>query len=188
MTEVDAKPLNAVPIAIFKKRTIKAKSNIRKRPTSPPAQAQSDAEESYSSEDDAGHRVKRRKKGGVTVSSSTGHRAGGKELNAAEYTADANAVIDVTNDATRHSNWYDETAKDALSSKKLLGSSKSRNQSTVAKSNGATQPPDKEPERKVGPVKAPANVRTITITDMAPDGESTCLIDFWRMCTDMSAV
>ncbi|KAI9723532.1 MAG: RNA-splicing factor [Chrysothrix sp. TS-e1954] len=159
------------PVALFKKRTIKPKSILRKRLTSPIPQQRSDSEDSRSSEDDAGHRVKRRKKGGVTGTSEASKRTNTGDHKATEYAADANATIEVTNDATRHANWYDESAKGALSSRNLLGNSKNRGQDVVTKSNALaiTQTTEKESLRKVGPVKAPANVRTITITDMAPD-------------------
>lgn len=91
------------------------------------------------------------------------------------------------NDATKQSNWFDEANPndDDLSAKNLLGSVVRK----PKKGGGiARAPEDKEglyrglanqksfiqknpdaPDRKVGPIKAPTNIRTITITDMAPD-------------------
>lgn len=169
------------PIAIFKKRGAKGKSNLRKRPaTPPPAASDSDDSDYSSSEDESGQRVKRRKKNAVVTASSrdAGSSAAGKDLSATVYTADRSVPITSVNDATKQSNWYDE-GKDELSAKNLLGSARSKTTSTLGQPDGTykglanqtsfiQKNPD-APQRSVGPMKAPTNIRTITITDYAPD-------------------
>ena len=169
------------PIAIFKKRGAKGKSNLRKRPATPPAAASDSDDSDYSSsEDESGQRVKRRKKNAVVTASSkdAGSSAAGKDLSATVYTADRSVPITSVNDATKQSNWYDE-GKDELSAKSLLGSARPKPTGTPGQPDGTykglanqtsfiQKNPD-APQRSVGPMKAPTNIRTITITDYAPD-------------------
>ncbi|KAK2673058.1 hypothetical protein RAB80_010601 [Fusarium oxysporum f. sp. vasinfectum] len=174
MADSTTEPQASAPV--FKKRGAKGKANLRKRPATPPP-ADSDDSDYSSSEDESGQRVKRRKKT-VTVTASSKDLATGKtDLQATVYTADRNVPITSTNDATKHSNWYDEDSQDALSAKNLLGSTRTAtkdsqpdgtykglaNQTTFIQKN-----PD-APNRAKGPVKASSNVRTITIMDFKPD-------------------
>lgn len=170
-------PVENAPVALFKKRGAKGKANIRKRQATPPP-ADSDSDSDYtSSEDESGQRVKRRKKNAaVTVSSKTAS-AGRQDLKATVFKANRDVPISNSNDATKQSNWYDDDAKDALSAKNLLGSSKSGIANTQAdgtykglanQTSFITKNPD-APQRTVGPIKAPTNIRTITVTDFAPD-------------------
>ncbi|KAI9676150.1 MAG: RNA-splicing factor [Caeruleum heppii] len=188
------------PVSLFRKRTSKAKSSLRKRPaTPPPAENGSDSSSGdySSSEDDSGRRIKRRKKqvGTVTASSGAGGAANATSadsLEATKYAADRSKTLDLSNDATKHSNWYEEDptlkAKNLLGSTRALPSTSTSNPSstltttTTHPSNptykGAASyrtfiPPRNDstaPSRgPVGPVKAPTNIRTITVTDFAPD-------------------
>lgn len=180
----------AAPVAIFKKRGAKAKANLRKRPaTPPPAASDSDSDSDYSSsEDESGRRIKRRKRNtAAVVTASSRDRANPQseqDLKATIFTTDrasALALDSSRRDATKQTNWFDEE-KD-LSAKSLLGSTRSMpppsSSSTTSGPDGtykglanATSYIQKNPDapsRKVGPVKAPTNIRTITITDMAPD-------------------
>jgi RING finger protein 113A len=175
---MDAETEVATPVVTFKKRGKNA--NLRKRPATPPP-ASSDSDE-YSSEDDTGRRIKRRRKGGVVSASSKATKLGTQELSATQYTADRSATIESTNDATKQSNWYDEGKEDDLSAKNLLGKTRSRPRADVndsmeldgkykgaaAYSNFIKKNPE-APDRKFGPMKAATNIRTITITDFAPD-------------------
>ncbi|KAL8380604.1 hypothetical protein RB595_005060 [Gaeumannomyces hyphopodioides] len=179
----------AAPVAVFKKRGAKAKANIRKRAPTPPAATAADGSESSdysSSEDETGQRVKRRKgnnRGAATTSSSTSARGNG-DLSATVFRADRSVPITDSNDATKRSNWFDEDGADALSAKNLLGSTRAR--PPAAAPGDARQPDDglykglankasfvqknpDAPSRTVGPVKAPTNIRTVTVTDFAPD-------------------
>ncbi len=162
------------PVALFKKRT--GKPNFRKRATAPPPASDSDSDYS-SSEDESGHKIKRRKKNtGAITASSRNTATDTTDLTASKYSAERNTTIKSSNDATKQTNWYDENATDALSSKNLLGKTRDiqsdapdgtykglANQTKFIHKN-----PD-APTRVVGPVKAPTNIRTITVTDFAAD-------------------
>ena len=179
MADADVPQEEAAPVAVFKKRGAKGKANLRKRPaTPPPAASDSDSDNYSSSEDEAGQRVKRRRKNAVVTVTSKGGTGSDRDLVATKFTADRSAPITSANDATKQSNWFYDEAKDAMSTKNLLGS-------TRALAKGEQQPdgtykglanqtsfiqknPD-APQRKVGPIKAPTNIRTITVTDFAPD-------------------
>lgn len=161
----------------FKKRGAK-KSAMRKRAATPPP-VDSDSS-GYISTEDEGRRIKRRKKSAlVTANSKASTKAPHvDDLATTTFAADRSAQIEETNDATKQSNWFDE--------KDLLGTSRARpekfdtNISTQSDGNdgiykGAAgyqsfiaKNPD-APNRQVGPVKAPTNIRTITVTDFAPD-------------------
>ncbi len=178
--QVPTQPSTTSELAnIFKKRSAKSKSNFRKRPATPPPTA-SDSDADYSSSnDETGNRIKRRRKnGGVTASSNIPKTA--SELEATKFAADRSATIESTNDATKQSNWYDENGKEDLSSKNLLGTTRARADNSLEVEQNGTykgsanyqsfiQKNPNAPSRQVGPVKAPTNIRTITVTDFAPD-------------------
>ena len=160
----------------FKKRNGK---NMRKRAATPPPASDSDPDYS-SSEDESGRRIKRRKRntGAVIASSATNTNGTPKDLSATVYEASRSTTIKSSNDATRASNWYDESASDALSTKNLLGSTRNVAVSGeaadgtykgLANSTKFIQKNPDAPNRSVGPVKAPTNIRTVTTTDFAPD-------------------
>ncbi|KAF2400886.1 hypothetical protein EJ06DRAFT_529980 [Trichodelitschia bisporula] len=173
---MDSEP--SVPVVTFKKRG--AKANLRKRPATPPP-ASSESEE-YTSESDSGRKIKRRRKTAVVTASSKDAPAAKEDtLVPTVFTADRSATIASVNDATKQSNWYDEAAPDALSAQNLLGT-------TRAKPAASDEPPtingtykgaanyqtyiQKNPNalaKTVGPMKAATNIRTVTITDFAPD-------------------
>ncbi|KAG6014130.1 hypothetical protein E4U54_005794 [Claviceps lovelessii] len=169
-SETTAASPDAAPVALFKKRGGKGKANIRKRPaTPPPANSDSDSDFS-SSEDESGRRVKRRKRTGAITASSKDAATGDRDLKATVFTANRHVPISDSNDATKQSNWYDEGVQDARSSKSIARNTDSdgtykglANQTSFIQKN-----PD-APQRTVGPIKAPTNIRTITVTDFAPD-------------------
>ena len=139
-------PTAVTPIITFKKRNAKAKGNIRGRPPSP---VQSSSDDDYYSENDARHRVKRRKKNvGAVVASTTNIKSSDKDLPATVFKADRNTAIANANDATKRSNWYDEELKDK---------------------GPKNRDPQAAPKKAVGPVKAPTNVRMTVFTDFSPD-------------------
>ena len=165
---------------LFKKRGAKKSSAIRKRPATPPP-ADSDESSGYSSAtDDEGRKVKRRKKtAGVTASSTSITKTAIKDLEATKFAADRSSQIELTNDATRQSNWYDESRTE---SEKLQGTTTGRPSTVaaeienkdgtykgVAKYQSFISKNPNAPSKQVGPVKAPTNIRTITVTDFAPD-------------------
>ncbi len=167
--------------ALFKKRSAKSKPNYRKRaPTPPPAASDSDS--GYTStEDENGRATKRRRRNaGVTASSLAATKGPVVDVGAPTVAADRSTTIATTNDATKHSNWYDEDGKDALSAKNLLGTTRVKPDATsdpgaqgtykgAANYQSFIQKNPNGPSRQVGPVKAPTNIRTITVTDFAPD-------------------
>lgn len=168
------------PVTVFKKRGAKGRANIRKRPATPPPNKDSDSDDDSdytSSEDEAGQRVKRRKKNKAVVNASSKNNISStaNEHAAIIFEADRSVPITSTNDATKRVDWYDEDAN-------LLGKTRPIPKSTLAGDNA----PDgtykglankttfiprnpNAPDRKVGPIKAATNIRTITTTDFAPD-------------------
>ncbi|MCJ1245906.1 RNA-splicing factor [Trapelia coarctata] len=162
---------------LFKKRGIK-KSTIRKRPSPPPSD-HSDSSQYSSSDDGEGHRIKRRRKiVGVATASDTRGKAARDDLEAPKFAADRSAHIESINDATKQSNWSDEAKNGDMTPQNLLGTTRpkpgdepqpdgtykgsSNYQSFIQKNPNA-------PSKQVGPIKAPTNIRTITVTDFAPD-------------------
>ncbi|KAI1814985.1 hypothetical protein GGS20DRAFT_545518 [Poronia punctata] len=167
------------PVAIFKKRGAKGKANLRKRPATPPPASNSDSDDSdyTSSEDEAGQRVKRRKKNNAVVNASSKNNVSSatNEHSAVIFEADRTVPITSTNDATKRTDWYDEDAN-------LLGKTRPMPKSSQATDNSADgtyrglankstfiQKNPNAPDRKVGPIKAATNIRTVTTTDFAPD-------------------
>lgn len=167
---MDSTETPAVPVALFKKRA--GKSNFRKRAATPPPASDSDSADYSSSEDESGRKIKRRKKntGAVTVSSKN-IASSSTDHTTTRYTAERNTTIKSSNDATKQTNWFDENAADSLSSKNLLGSTRAADGTYKGLANATSfiQKNPNAPSKVVGPVKAPTNIRTITITDFAPD-------------------
>ncbi|PSN73939.1 hypothetical protein BS50DRAFT_480911 [Corynespora cassiicola Philippines] len=147
------------PVVKFKKRNPKA---VARKVVAPPPASDHDSSGSEAEGED-GRVVKRRK---INTSALKASTADQKTLSSYEgttkYAADKSAVIEASNDATKQSNWYEENADHAMSSKNLLGTTRSKPQSFIEKNPDA-------PTRQVGPVKSSSNVRTITITDYTPD-------------------
>jgi RING finger protein 113A len=181
MEESKASPSEtpAAPVAVFKKRGAKAKANSRKRPaTPPPANSDSDNSDYISAEDDQGRKIKRRKKNtGVVTASSKDNPAADQDVSATVFSADRSVPISNSNDATKQSNWYDDDTKEALSAKNLLGSTRampeprapSGTYKGLANQTSFIQKNPNAPKKMVGPIKAPTNIRTITVMDYAPD-------------------
>ncbi|KAK3336977.1 hypothetical protein B0T19DRAFT_481401 [Cercophora scortea] len=164
----------------------------------PPADSDDDDDDSSdlsSSEDESGARIKRRKKNGSgpVVASSRNHASSSstdKDAAIARQTifeADRTLKLDSSNDATKMVDWFDQEKEEGgeLSAKSLLGRTRAARPSQPAEqgrgealdgtykgmANRATyiQKNPNAPNRTVGPIKAPTNIRTITIVDMAPD-------------------
>ena len=160
---------------VFKKRT--KTSNIKKRAATPPSDTSGSE---YSSEDESGHRIKRRRKGGITTSSLTQkpQRPGPDLSKSTHYAGDRSATITKLDDATKESHWHhaDNATTDAKATTALAAPTDDPNDPALlasanykgssAYNNFLSKNPDKKP---VGPVKAPTNIRTITVTDFAPD-------------------
>ena len=164
----------------FKKRALK-KSNIRKRQSTPPPASSGSSD--YSSDEEEAHRIKRqRRAAGLTSSSTTNTQPRRDDLEAPKVAADRSALIDSSNDATKQSNWFDEPGTDNLLAQDLLGTTRQRprqgsssevffDRTYTGASNYQSfiQKNANAPSKQVGPIKAPTNIRTITVTDFAPD-------------------
>ncbi|KAJ9204259.1 hypothetical protein DTO164E3_2021 [Paecilomyces variotii] len=167
-----------VPQFAFKKRSAKAKSSLRKKAATPPPAADSDSDSSFvSSDDEEGRRIKRRRKNAVVTASSADNQIR-KDIVHDQPAATSVVPIPAGNDATKQSNWYDEGKEDDLSAKNLLGNTRS-NPSAPSAPDGTykgaanytsfIQKNPNAPTKQVGPMKAPTNVRTVTVMDFAPD-------------------
>ncbi|KAI9772659.1 MAG: RNA-splicing factor [Geoglossum simile] len=162
------------PVAVFNKRSSKSKSKLRKRPaTPPPTHSDSDSGE-YSSDDSSGRRLKRRRKhAGVVSASSAAAKPSEGALGASQFEADRSKTIELTNDATKQSNWFDEGSKDIDTTPMhpSAGIEVGINDTYKGAANYKSYIPKNPnaPTRQVGPIKAPTNIRTITVTDFAPD-------------------
>lgn len=177
--QTPAKEAPTASVALFKKRGAKGKANLRKRAATPkPRDSDSDVSDYLSAEDDSGRRIKRRKQniGAITASSKTNRDPAQDVSGNTVFSADRNVPITDSNDATKRTDWYDEPFTDAaLSANSLLGSTRAlpgesdgsykglKNQTSFIQKNLDA------PSRSVGPVKAPTNIRTVTVMDYAPD-------------------
>lgn len=156
----DATP--AAPV-VFKKRA--GRANLKKRAATPPSASDSE----YSSEDESGARVKRRRKGGITTSTSAITKPTRDLGKSTQFAGDRSAAITTMDDATRTSNWVhmDEAASGG---QQQDGDVEKDGTYKGAKGYGnfIQKNPDKL-GKSVGPVKAPTNMRMITLVDFAPD-------------------
>jgi RING finger protein 113A len=172
----------AAPVALFKRKG--GKGTFRKRPASPPPASDHDSSDDFeSSEDEAGQRVKRRRKNVGTVVASSKNEAQRTDDTSTTtvFSADRNASLTSSNDATKAADWYDQPTTDDLSAKALLGSTRAMpskavgsaaadgNYKGLANQTKYIQTNPDAPSRKVGPIKAAANIRTITVMDYKPD-------------------
>ncbi|KAJ5104818.1 hypothetical protein NUU61_002165 [Penicillium alfredii] len=166
--ETEAEP---VPQFGFKKRS-KAKATLRKKPATPPPASDSDSDFT-SSDDEEGRRIKRRRKNAAVTASSTSNVIRKEPDQPAGHAAPVQLT---SNDATKHSDWYE----DDLSAKNLLGTTRARPTASETPAADGTykgasgyqsfiQKNPNAPSKQFGPIKAPTNVRTITVTDYAPD-------------------
>lgn len=160
------------PIALFKSR--KPKKNIRKRAaTPPPANSDSDSDFESSEDEATGQRVKRRKTNTGVIKVSSKPSATHSDITPTIYEAKRDGITS-TNDATKTVEWFDEDKTAALLGKtRAMPTDSSAPDGTykgiaAQKSAFINKNPD-APNRSVGPVKAPTNIRTITVTDFAPD-------------------
>lgn len=156
----------------FKKRATKA--NARKRPATPPPQASDSDNSDYTEdEDESGARVKRRKKDGVRVVGNTQNKRAADLSKSTAYEADRTTVIAANDDATKTSHWYTAAANEAETARALARAQREEKEIDGTYKGASTRYGDfiqKSGEaRTVGPVKAPTNVRMVTVTDFAPD-------------------
>jgi len=163
-----------VPVApvLFKKRNAKSNATTRKRPATPPSASGSDSGFT-SSEEEEGRQVKRRRRDiGVTASSTANVATRAQtetDIASVAQTRPTNA-----DDATKALDWYDEgTASGKKESAPPGAATEATPSDGIYKGIGNYQSyvqknPDRQ-SKQVGPVKSSTNVRTITVTDFAPD-------------------
>lgn len=156
------------PTVTFKKRATKA--TTRKRAASPPPASDSDSDFT-SSEDETGRQIKRRRKNaGIVATSTEEQRAHAKDSTVEET---GNAVIRPSNadNATKRSNWYEDEHDKAHVKKIDTNPAASVPDGTYKGAANYSSFIQKNPDRltNVGPQKLNSNVRTITVTDFAPD-------------------
>lgn len=150
----------------FKKRG--AKSTLRKRPATPPQADDSDSGFT-SSEDEQGRQIKRRRKdAGVTVSSRIENAVRPAE-NQTESTKSTIPTLKDADVATKTSNWYDEGTEKAITKPITRPTESDGTYKGAANYQSFIQKNPEREARQVGPVKSSTNVRTITVTDFAPD-------------------
>jgi RING finger protein 113A len=151
--------MSDVPVVKFKKRGAKA---APRKIAPPPPPSDSDDFSSGSEAEEDGRVVKRRKTNGNALKASTADqkRSTTDLEGTTQYEANRSATIEASSDATKQSNWFE--GDDALSSKNLLGSTRTKPTTFIEKNPDA-------PPRQVGPQKSSSNVRTITVTDYTPD-------------------
>jgi RING finger protein 113A len=167
--------------------------------TPPPANDSDDSDFSSSEDESGQRIKRRKKNPATLVASSKDNAATREKdevLPSTVFEADRNVSLDTAKrDATKQSNWFDVEATgddDDLSSRNLLGSTRampSSSKGSKTKTEQQYQEDESLPDgtyrglanqtsyirrnpdaRAVGPVKAPpSHIRTITITDMAPD-------------------
>ncbi|KAI5856435.1 hypothetical protein BZA05DRAFT_388474 [Tricharina praecox] len=188
-TTIELPPADAPKPVVFFRRNAKGKSSLRKRAATPPPASDSDGGSDYDSSSEGGgdggpRKIKKRRRnmGTVVAATSDVRGAGAADAGTAKYAATSRDIVQ-TNDATKQSNWYDEEEAG------LLGRRKKPAAAAAATTDDAAGPPaddgtytgnkgygsfikksaDAASRKPVGPVKAPTNIRTITVTDYAPD-------------------
>lgn len=170
---------NSIPL--FKKRGPK-RSTIRKRPATPASNDSTSSDFSSSDDEKEGGRPSKRprKAGIITASSANKSSEIAQDTEVSTFTADRSAHIESSSDATKQSNWHDQSNGDNLDAKALLGTTRAPPTSnSSAEGTGSykgtasyqsfIQKNPNAPSKQVGPVKAPTNIRTITVTDYSPD-------------------
>lgn len=160
----------------FKKRGNKA-SNMRKRPATPPSDDDNSDSGSDTTDDENGIRIKRRKREGVKASTTSQQNPSARDFSkSTKFGADRNASITTKDSATKSSGtWYTDAALKEPSDQPNLKSEDPESQPTQdgnykgAAAYGSFIQKNAEGRKAVGPVRAPTNVRAITVTDFAPD-------------------
>ncbi|KAF2763351.1 hypothetical protein EJ05DRAFT_34898 [Pseudovirgaria hyperparasitica] len=150
----------------FKKRG--ARTNARKRPASPVEIAQTTIDDADSGDD---LRIKRHKVGKNLISSTTSDTKVHSIFTegTSNFKSERTSAITANNDATKHSDWYEDDGFRNPNHKNITSSTSSGTKTTDANPNPLVPSHTKAPAKFAGPIKAAKNVRTIIITDFAPD-------------------
>lgn len=150
----------------FKKRG--TKSTIRKRLATPPPADDSDSGFT-SSEDEQGRQIKRRRKDAGVIASSKIENVARPAENRTDSTTLAVPNLKDADVATKTSNWYDEGTEKAATKHTARPTESDGTYKGTANYQSFIQKNPEREARQVGPVKSSTNVRTITVTDFAPD-------------------
>jgi RING finger protein 113A len=164
-TEISEEPSTTAQIS-FKKRG--AKSTLRKRPATPPPADDSDSGFT-SSEDEQGRQIKRRRKDAGVIASSRNDNVARPAEKQAETTSLTISSLKDADVATKTSNWYDEDTEKAVTKPTTRPTETDGAYRGAANYQSFIQKNPEREARQVGPVKSSTNVRTITVTDFAPD-------------------
>ncbi len=165
----DPQTATDVPVVSFKKRGAKGKSNTRKREATPPPTSESDSGFT-SSEDEEGRTIKRRRKNAGITATSISTKPPILQGFPTISSAAPVAISSTKEDATKTSDWYDESSNLQQKTSALTDSdapSDGNYKGTSAYTNFIAKNPNKA--TPIGPQKSSTNVRTITVTDFAPD-------------------
>lgn len=179
----------AAPVVPFFRRNNKFKTSIRKRPATPPDLDNSDnSDDDDDDDDDAGSSdekskarrwIKRQKKTGLTDASTVtkgGGRGADDKIVPSGFGLKSKEIIS-TNDATKSTSYHNENEAEYLSRKNnkpttTIEVDNSPNSGTYKGQSAYgtfIKRSENAPQRQTGPLKAPTNIRTITVTDFAPD-------------------
>ena len=152
----------------FKKRA--AKATARKRPATPPPASESDSDFT-SSEDESGRQIKRRRKNAGAVTASTGDVLRHEDHKTSDVLDSAAIAQSNADNATRRSNWFEDEHDKSHVKKPSAVTAAPESDGTYKGAAGYQSFIQKNPDRisNVGPQKLNSNVRTITVTDFAPD-------------------
>ena len=182
----------AEPSTLFKKRAPK-KSIVKKRPATPPSDDDTSTDSAFT--DDEGRQVKRRRKaGGITAASTAPRERASDAADESTFAAQRSSKIESTNDATKHSDWFDEstqtdTPPGGRRSDAVLKSNDADVYRGAANYRSHIQRNPDAPTRAVGPMRAPANVRASITTDTSPgickDYKQTGFCGFGDSCIYM---
>ncbi|KAF3928045.1 hypothetical protein AA313_de0201837 [Arthrobotrys entomopaga] len=170
------------PVTFFKRKG-NNRSNLRKRPPTPPPKNSDSDDSDYSSTDETtGAKLpsKRRKtRHNITTTSSSIKPldADSQPITQQTYTADRTTTISKSDDATKRSNWHNENEEEYLIRKSKPANSTDDTPVDDGVYRGASNyksfirknPDSIQNKGKMGPVKAPTNVRQVVTFDFAPD-------------------
>ena len=179
-------PQAAPPVVPFFRRNNKSKSSIRKRPATPPPAASSSSDDDDDDEDEDSHdeqttarrRIKRQKKQSGISDASTitgrGGRGADDEIVPSGFSIKSRTITS-TNDATASTSYHNENESEYLARKNRKKSPSPTAPTDLGTYKGASsygsfiKRSEDAPQKQTGPLKAPTNIRTITVTDFAPD-------------------
>jgi RING finger protein 113A len=151
----------------FKKRGAKA---IRRRPDSLPPSNHSDDPNNLtsSSDDELRQSIKRRKMTSVITASSKANIVSEMDMVTSARSTDRETILPASNNATKQSVHFKDLPDSGRATTKITEVPDNIYKGLANQTSYIRKNPN-APTRKLGPVKAPSNVRTITVLDYQPD-------------------